>query len=172
MSADLYLVDAGWVLSAVAVAGTAYTLLAALLVGRFMRKPPSAVRSCPAVTILKPLHFGEPDLSRNLETFVTQDYDGPVQIVFGVQDPNDPALAVVRALQAKYPAFDTAIVVDGARYGANAKVCNLINMLAAARHDTLVLSDSDISVGSLWLSQVTAALARPGVGIVTCLYTG
>jgi ceramide glucosyltransferase len=172
VGAQLYLVDAGWVLSTVAVAGTVYTLLAALLVGRFMRKPPSAVRNCPAVTILKPLHRGEPDLSRNLETFFTQDYDGPVQIVFGVQDPNDPALAVVRALQAKHPDFDTAIVVDGARYGANAKVCNLINMLAAARHDTLVLSDSDISVGSLWLSQVTAALARPGVGIVTCLYTG
>jgi ceramide glucosyltransferase len=27
-------------------------------------------------------------------------------------------------------------------------------------------------VGRRWLGQVTAALARPGVGIVTCLYTG
>jgi ceramide glucosyltransferase len=78
----------------------------------------------------------------------------------------------VRALQDKYPGFDTAIVADTALYGANAKVSNLINMLPAARHDTLVLSDSDIAVGRGWLSQVTAALARPGVGIVTCLYTG
>jgi len=172
VSAHLYLIDAGWILLAVAVAGTAYTLLAALLVGRFMRKAPGPAPSCPSVTILKPLHFGEPDLSRNLETFFMQDYGGPVQIVFGVQDPGDPALAVVRALQAKYPAFDAEVVLDGARYGANAKICNLINMLAAARHDTLVLSDSDISVGPLWLSQVTDALTRPGVGIVTCLYTG
>jgi ceramide glucosyltransferase len=168
----LYLVDAGWILSTVAMVGTAYTLLAALLVGRFMQKVPRPAPSCPAVTILKPLYRGEPDLSRNLETFFTQAYGGPVQIVFGVQDPNDPALAVVRELQAKYPAFDTAVAADAVRYGANAKVCNLINMLAAARHDTLVLSDSDISVEPLWLSQVTAALARPGVGIVTCLYTG
>jgi ceramide glucosyltransferase len=172
VSAHLYLIDAGWILLAVAVAGTAYTLLAALLVGRFMRKAPGTAPGCPSVTILKPLHCGEPDLSRNLETFFTQDYGGPVQIVFGVQDPGDPALAVVRALQAKYPAFDAKVVSDGARYGANAKICNLINMLAAARHDTLVLSDSDISVGPQWLSQVTDALARPGVGIVTCLYTG
>jgi ceramide glucosyltransferase len=172
VGAHLYLVDAGWILLAVAVTGTAYTLLAALLVGRFMRKTPGTAPNCPSVTILKPLHRGEPDLSRNLETFFTQDYGGPVQIVFGIQDPGDPALAVVHALQAKYPAFDTAIVMDGARYGANAKICNLINMLAAARHGTLVLSDSDISVGPLWLSQVTNALARPGVGIVTCLYTG
>jgi ceramide glucosyltransferase len=95
-----------------------------------------------------------------------------VQIVFGVHDQADPAIEVVRALQAKYPHMDTAIVADTALYGANAKVSNLINMLPAARHDTLVLSDSDIAVGTGWLRQVTAALARPGVGIVTCLYTG
>jgi ceramide glucosyltransferase len=124
------------------------------------------------VTILKPLHQGEPDLSRNLETFFAQDYPGAIQIVFGVHDENDPAVEVVRELQARYPHFDTAIVADAALYGANAKVSNLINMLPQAKHNTLVLSDSDIAVGPQWLSQVTAALARPGVGIVTCLYTG
>ena len=108
----------------------------------------------------------------NLEPFFTQDYAGPVQILFGVHDEADPAIEVVRALQAKYPGSDTAIVADTALYGANAKISNLINMLPAARHDTLVLSDSDIAVGPKWLAQVTTALARPGVGIVTCLYRG
>jgi len=167
-----FLLDIGWGLAAVAVVGTAYSLLAAVLVGRFMQKPQSDALHSPAVTILKPLHRGEPDLSRNLETFFAQDYDGAVQILFGVHDERDPAIAVVQALQAKYPHRDTAIVADTALYGSNAKVSNLINMLPAARHDTLILSDSDIAVGSKWLSQVTAALARPGVGIVTCLYTG
>jgi len=168
----LFLMDLGWGLAAVALVGTAYTLLAAVLVGRFMQAPQNPALHSPAVTILKPLHQGEPDLSRNLETFFAQQYDGAVQIVFGVHDEQDPAIAVVQALQAKYPHRDTAIVVDAALYGSNAKVSNLINMLPAARHDTLVLSDSDIAVGRQWLSQVTAALARPGVGIVTCLYTG
>jgi ceramide glucosyltransferase len=165
-------IDVGWGLAAIAVVGAAYTLLAALLVGRFMQSPENAAVHSPAVTILKPLHQGEPDLSRNLETFFAQDYDGAVQILFGVHDESDPAIAVVRALQARYPHLDTTIVADAALYGANAKVSNLINMLPAARHDTLVLSDSDIAVGHRWLSQVTAALARPGVGIVTCFYTG
>ena len=168
----LLFLDVGWALAAIAVVGAAYTLLATALVGRFMQNAQSGAAPCPAVTILKPLHQGEPDLACNLETFFTQQYDGAVQIVFGVHDQADPAVAVVRALQAKYPHFDTAIVADTALYGANAKVSNLINMLPAARHDTLVLSDSDIAVGNRWLSQVTAALARPGVGIVTCLYTG
>jgi len=164
--------DIGWILAAIAVGGASYTLLAALLVGRFMRAPQVAADAAPAVTILKPLYRCEPDLSRNLETFFAQKYAGPVQIVFGVHDQADPAVPVVQALQAKYPHLDTAIVADTALYGANAKVSNLINMLPQARHDILVLSDSDIAVTSNWLTQVTAALARPGVGIVTCLYTG
>jgi ceramide glucosyltransferase len=172
MTMHLLITDIGWLLAAVAVAGTAYTLLAAALVGRFMQSPQRPARHSPPVTILKPLHRCEPDLAQNLETFFAQNYDGPVQIIFGVHDDADPAVAVVRALQAKYPGADTAIVADTALYGANAKVSNLINMLPAARHDILVLSDSDIAVGSRWLAQVTAALARPGVGIVTCLYTG
>jgi len=172
LSMHSLLSDIGWGFSAIAVVGAGYTLLAAFLAGRFMRTPPHSGSQSPAVTILKPLHQGEPDLSRNLETFFAQDYDGPLQIIFGVHDQHDPAVAVVRALQEKYPHRDTRIVADTALYGANAKVSNLINMLPAARHDTLVLSDSDIAVGPRWLEQVTQALARPGVGIVTCLYTG
>ncbi|HEX2761742.1 MAG TPA: bacteriohopanetetrol glucosamine biosynthesis glycosyltransferase HpnI [Rhizomicrobium sp.] len=162
----------GWAFCAVAVAGAGYTLLAAWLVGRFMRDETGPAMPAPNVTILKPLHQCEPDLARNLETFFTQDYPGAVQIVFGVHDEKDPALKVVQALQAKYPKADTAIVADAQLYGANAKVSNLINMLPRARHDTLILSDSDIAVGPHWLTQVTDALGRPGVGIVTCLYTG
>ena len=164
--------DIGWFFAAIAVVGTGYAFLSAVLVGRFMQDAPLAAAASPAITVLKPLHNGEPDLLRNLETFFAQDYAGPVQILFGVHDEADPAIEIVRALQAKYPNSDTAIVADTALYGANAKISNLINMLPAARHDTLVLSDSDIAVGPKWLAQVTAALARPGVGIVTCLYTG
>jgi ceramide glucosyltransferase len=166
------LIDTGWLFAAIGIAGAAYTVLAGLLVARFMQAPQCGTGNSPAVTILKPLYRTEPDLAQNLETFFTQDYDGPVQILFGVHDEADPAVEVVRALQAKYPQADTAIIADTALYGANAKVSNLINMLPSARHETLVLSDSDITVGRRWLAQVTTALARPGVGIVTCLYTG
>lgn len=163
----------GWAATAVALAGTAYALLAAGLAGRFMRAHRDPLPSPAApVTILKPLHGHEPGLAENLETFFVQDYPGAVQIVFGVRDAADPALDTVRALQAKYPHRDTAIVADPARHGSNAKVSNLINMLPAARHRTLVLSDSDIAVAPHWLTQVVAALSRPGVGVVTCFYTG
>ena len=163
---------AGGILAVFALLGAGYALAAAFLTGRFMRKAAAEASAYPAVTILKPLHLGEPGLSENLESFFAQDYPGPVQIVFGVHDQNDPAIQIVKALQARYPDRDTAIIADGALHGSNGKVSNLINMLPAARHDVLVLSDSDITVSPRWLRQVTDALAAPGVGLVTCLYTG
>jgi ceramide glucosyltransferase len=124
------------------------------------------------VTILKPLRGAEIGLRDNLETFFVQDYPAPVQIVFGVRDKDDLAVQVVRELQEKYPRSNTIIVANPALHGTNAKVSNLINMFPAAGHDVLVLSDSDIAVPPNWLREVTDALEEPGVGLVTCLYTG
>lgn len=162
----------GWFLAGLALCGIGHALAAARQVRRFMHARAEAGPGGAAVTVLKPLHLGEPRLSENLESFFAQDYAGKVQIVFGVQDAADPAIAVVKALQARYPSRDTTIVVNGATYGANAKVSNLINMLPAARHDVLVLSDSDINAPRDWLARVVAALEEPGVGLVTCLYRG
>ncbi|HXR94503.1 MAG TPA: bacteriohopanetetrol glucosamine biosynthesis glycosyltransferase HpnI [Rhizomicrobium sp.] len=168
----MILTSAGWLLAGLALCGAAYALAAAFYAGRFMRAEAVPAVDYPPVTILKPLHSGEPGLSDNLESFFAQDYPGQVQIVFGVHDEKDPAIAVVQTLQARHPHLDTVIVADGALHGFNAKISNLINMLPAARHDILVLSDSDIIVPGRWLRHVTDALAHPEVGLVTCLYTG
>jgi ceramide glucosyltransferase len=162
----------GWFLVALSLGGAGYALLAGLTASRFMRTPSCGHRSDAPVTILKPLYLGEPGLQENLESFFAQDFSAPVQIVFGVHDQADPAIEVVQALQAKYPGFDTCIVAEPAMYGPNAKVSNLINMIPAAKHGILILSDSDIRVPHNWLTEVTGALARPGVGLVTCLYKG
>ncbi|MGH6828856.1 MAG: bacteriohopanetetrol glucosamine biosynthesis glycosyltransferase HpnI [Rhizomicrobium sp.] len=169
----LLLTSVGWLLAGTALCGAVYALAAALIAERFMAAGPPASAANRAVTILKPLHLSEPGLSQNLESFFAQDdYAGPVQIVFGVHDENDPSLALVRSLQARYPGRDTAIVADPTLYGANAKISNLVNMLPAARHDILILADSDIAVPRQWLNHVADALIQPGVGLVTCLYTG
>jgi ceramide glucosyltransferase len=125
-----------------------------------------------AVTVLKPLCGAEPGLDHSLRSFCEQDYAGGVQIVFGVQQPSDPALAVLEKLKGDYPRLDLTVVVDQSRHGASAKVSNLINMMRAARHDWLVLADSDVRVPPGYLDAVTAPLADPEVGIVTCPYRG
>jgi len=157
---------------AAAAVGCCYALFAAVAARRFAARPELAPANLPPVTILKPLRGVEPELYAHLAGFCRQDYPQPVQIVFGVADAADPAVAVVHRLIADFPACDIALVVNARRHGANAKVSNLINMRSAARHEILVVSDSDIAVAPDYLRQVIGPLARPGVGLVTCLYRG
>jgi len=121
------------------------------------------------VTLLKPLCGAEPDLYANLRSFCLQDY-AHFQVVFGVRDSADPSLGVVQRLAAEFPHLAIDVVVNAQQHGANRKVSNLINMLECARHDVLVISDSDALVGPDYLSTVTAPLQDETTGLVTCLY--
>jgi len=111
-------------------------------------------------------------LSDNIETYFHQDYPGKIQFVFGVQDPNDSAIPVVRSLIARYPELDIQLVVNAAMHGSNRKVSNLINMTHVARYSVIVAADSDVAVGPNYLRTLAATLAQPSVGAVTCLYRG
>ncbi len=125
----------------------------------------------PKVTVLKPLYGAEPMLGVALESFFQQDYPG-MQLVFGVQRAGDPAIAVVEGLRRRYPAVDAAIVINPRPHGTNRKIANLINMFSTARHDVLVVSDSDMHVAPDYLRHVVTALQQPGTGLVTTIYTG
>lgn len=162
----------GYGLCALAVAGIAYSLAAAALVARSLRRPRQGDGASPAVTLIKPLHGAPPGLGDALESFCRQDYAGPVQILFGVQDADDDAVPVVRALAARHPGLDIELVVDAAQHGTNRKVSNLVNISRLARHQILVLTDADIVAGSSWLGAVVGALTPEGVGAATCLYVG
>lgn len=153
-----------------AAGGTAYALaaVAALAVGSRRRPAAATVRP---VSVLKPLCGTEPRLYENLRSFCTQSHPR-FQVVCGVRDPRDPACAVVERLQREFPDLDLVLVRDPRVHGANLKVSNLINLLPAAEHDWLVIADSDIAASPDYLRRVTAPLADPRVGVVTCLYRG
>ncbi|HLH90671.1 MAG TPA: bacteriohopanetetrol glucosamine biosynthesis glycosyltransferase HpnI [Xanthobacteraceae bacterium] len=159
---------------AMATIGCVYALIAAALTLRFSRRamPSDAAEPLPSVTVLKPLCGREPGLLARLLAFGHQHYGAPVQVVFGTQNRADPAIDVVERLRAAGPDADIDIAIDPLGHGTNRKVSNLINMAPLARHDVIALSDSDIEVGPTYLRDVTAELAKPGVGAVTCLYHG
>jgi ceramide glucosyltransferase len=142
-----------------------------MVAGFGRQTPPSAPRAVP-VTILKPLYGAEPRLIENLETFLAQRWDAPIQLLCGVHSERDAAFTAVEALQRRHPQADIVCVADGRLHGSNGKVGNLVNMAAVAKHDILILSDSDIAVTPGYLDQVVGALAQPGVGAVTCAYHG
>ncbi len=124
--------------------GAIQCLAGAASVFRFCRRRVAGPTTLPAVTILKPLHGDETLLEDALASVCRQDY-AAFQVVFGVQDQADPAIRVVRRLQSRFPGRDLALVVDATQHGPNRKVSNLINMLRVARHDVLVIADSDMS---------------------------
>jgi ceramide glucosyltransferase len=161
------------ILTAAAAAGCAYLLMAIVLVARFVHRPdPPVPAATPSVTVLKPLCGDEPDLLKNLASFCRQDYRGPIQVICGVQEERDPALATVKELQRAESGVDIILVLDERIYGLNRKVSNLVNMAERIRHEIVILADSDIRVDSVYLARVVAALQRSGNGAVTCLYYG
>ncbi len=165
-----------WCGAAVTAAAMGYAIMAAVTVLLWRHRPArrsgtGAGAATPDVTVLKPLCGAEPQLYESLRSFCDQTHTR-FQIVFGVRDPSDPALNVVRRLQAEFPERALDIAIDSTQHGSSLKVSNLVNMMRLARHDHLVVADSDVRVPRDYLIRVVAPLADPRVGIVTCAYRG
>ena len=162
-----------WCGTSLAAAVATYTVVAAYAV-RTRLKPHRVVsppHKAAPVTILKPLCGAEHELYECLRSFCDQEYPR-FQIVFGVSDPDDPAIGVVARLAREFPRIEIQIAVDRRQHGTSRKVSNLINMMPLARHELLVISDSDVRVDRDYLARIVAPLADPGVGVVTCPYLG
>jgi ceramide glucosyltransferase len=128
-------------------------------------------QTLPAVSILKPLKGTDPDIYESFRSHCLQDYP-EYEIVFGVSDPGDAAVASVRQLQSEFPDRAIRLVVSPNKLGANLKVSNLEQILPAARFEHLIVNDSDIRVEPDYLRRVIAPLTDAHVGMVTCLYRG
>ena len=158
-------------LLALALVSAAYWLQAFRCTAAFRRRALETSAIAPRVTILKPLCGAVPHLYESLRSFCEQDYP-EYQIVVGVRDADDSAVKVVSRLMAEYPRLDLRLVVNDRVLGTNPKVSNLANLYEAAKHDVLLVADSDIRVGPDYLRSVVAPLDDRQVGLVSCLYRG
>jgi ceramide glucosyltransferase len=125
----------------------------------------------PPVSILKPLKGVDPEIYQSFRSHCLQDYP-EYEIIFGVSDPNDPAIGCVKQLQAEFPGRRIHLIHCPKILGANVKVSNLAQMLAEARYDHLIVNDSDIRVEAGYLRGVVTLLADSRVGMITCFYRG
>ncbi len=173
---------ARFVLEVVAVIGTAgslffYGLSAAAVVSFLsfrrakLRQAPLPDSELPPVSILKPLKGVDPEIWESFCSHCDQDYP-EFQIIFGVSEGDDPAVEFVHKVQLKYPKFPIELIVCERTLGTNIKVSNLVQMLPSARHEILLVNDSDIRVPSDYLRKVVTPLADSSAGLVTCLYRG
>jgi ceramide glucosyltransferase len=123
----------------------------------------------PPVTILKPVKGIDAESYENFASFCRQAYPA-FQMVFAVASADDPVVPVIERLRHDFTDTDIDLVVDGTIHGPNYKVCNLINAYPRAKHELLIVCDSDIRVGERYLREVCAPFADPAVGLVTSLY--
>jgi ceramide glucosyltransferase len=125
----------------------------------------------PAVSILKPLKGIDPSLEQNLRSFFVLDHP-QYELIFGVSDPLDPALALARKVAAEHPDVPVRFVAGGRVVGHNPKVNNLAGMLAVAGSEIVLISDSNVLAPPDHLNDLLAHLEQPGVGLVSALIRG
>lgn len=156
-------------LCALTAAALVYCLLAAIAAIRYRSVRPPALAAFPPISVLKPLSGVDDGLEQNLRTVFTQDYPN-FEILFAVRQPTDPAVPIVERLCREFPQISAQLLFTGEPPYPNAKVFSLDRMLARARHDLIVMSDSDIRVTPHMLRTFAAEFQDPALGLATCPY--
>lgn len=150
----------------------AYQVLAILAALRYLSQRASTPKPVTAppegISVLKPLRGLDPNTRLAFVSQIEQ-VGCPFEVLFAVQDPNDPAAAEVRRLQAEYPKAAIRLLIGGPET-PNGKVGLLIELGRHARYPLWVVNDSDILVTPDYLNTLARPLADSNVGVVTCLY--
>jgi ceramide glucosyltransferase len=164
------------------VAGMGFFLAAIVAARVYLHKRRAPVAAfAPGVSILKSLKGLDPGMMDAFRSHCRQAYAGEFEMLFGISSLDDPAVAAVEQLKAEFPERAIRLVVCPERLGTNGKVSTLVQLAAHARHDFLLINDSDITVSPRYLERVmarfgpsayTAGKAQPPVGLVTALYRG
>ena len=139
---------------------------------RRWRRGPRDAGFAPDVSILKPVKGVDTTMYAGLASHCRQQYAGRFEIIFGVNSPDDPAVAEIERLRAEFPACAIRLVECPERLGTSGKVSNLVQMLGEASYEHILINDSDIRVSPQYLTRVMAAFADASVGMVTAPYIG
>jgi ceramide glucosyltransferase len=156
-------------LLALAAGAFAYCVLVLLAVRSYLRQPRPELSRPGPISVLRPLAGADEGLEENLRCYFRQDYP-QFEVLAAVRTAEDPARAVFERVRAEFPHIPAQLIVTGEPPYPNAKVFSLARMLAATRHDLIVMADSDTRVGPGMLRAMAAEFEDPALGLATCPY--
>ncbi|ODN69941.1 ceramide glucosyltransferase [Methylobrevis pamukkalensis] len=130
---------------------------------RLARRAP-APEPLPAVTILRPVRGIENHIERTLESAFLIDHKD-VEILFCVASAEDPVIPVCEAIIARHPGREARILVGDDPIGINPKLNNLVKGWRTARHDHVVMADSNVLMPRDYVRQLFDAFDA-GTGLV------
>ncbi len=97
----------------------------------------------PSVSIVQPVCGLDDFLEETLRTSFELDYPA-YELIFCVASSRDPAIGVVRKLIAAHPQSQARLLVGDDRVSHNPKLNNCVKGWRAARHDWIVMADSNV----------------------------
>ncbi|MGP4666470.1 ceramide glucosyltransferase [Agrobacterium pusense] len=137
----------------------AFNLLGICLAGwRIKRHDPenSLARQKPPVSIVVPLRGVESFTSLTL--FRAFELDWPdYELLFCVADEFDPVIAQVRKAQSAFPSVSAQLLIGDDRISANPKLNNCVKGWLAARHEWVILADSNVLMPKSYVTGMMSA---------------
>lgn len=171
--ADKTIYAMNWIFLIPVICGSIYAILCVAAVVWLRTRPANPAEAAagpwPPVTVLKPVHGLEKNQRENLRSTCLQNYP-EYQVVFSVQSPDDASIPLLKEIQKEFGSARITVAIEDCRQGTNGKINNMIGGMRHARHDLLVISDSDVLLKSDYLKTIVQPLNDPGVGCACTLY--
>ncbi len=141
------------------------SILVVTLRGRFaVGRIPAKLPAYPPVSILRPVCGLENSIEETLRSGFSIDYP-EFEIVFCVALADDPVIPLVQRIMAEQPNVPSRILVGDDRISINPKLNNLVKGWKAAKHDWIVMADSNVLMPPDYLLRMLDRWV-PGTGLV------
>ncbi|MGH7774226.1 MAG: glycosyltransferase [Candidatus Binatia bacterium] len=132
------------------------------------RKAHTLPEDFPPIPIIKPVRGFDQEAEENFLSFIHSGYPAPFEVIFCVEDRDDPVVPVIQRLIASTQHLGNVHLIFSKRQDQReiGKTINLMAGIKESSYEVLVLSDSDVRNTPGFLEELVTPLSKPRTGLV------